>query len=339
MKVKFICAVAFALAVSLTASSQAVYNIYDFDVTAEGPWSDVANTTLTVPKVANGLVKLDGVISQAEYGGFKGVVVTPGDNAWILDFPGDRQWDGAEDNSFTFWLAHDDNFLYVAVDAKDEILNVDDEPPRAWLDDAVEIVIDALNDDYDVNTDSSQDPYGGHCYVTYTGVFSEWVPETEQVGTRWSTAVDWTVGPDGDIFVAGKEVSGGWTLEVKYNKRLFEDPEAGNKLDNGYKMGFNIGLDDDDMKGTGLNGSGELAQDLEIQYWWANRVRPKGYTPTVVFDEWGMTPEELAQELKNPNFFTDNFEMGIDSAGRLSHGGTGEIIFAAPASIADWNLY
>jgi hypothetical protein len=338
MKVKFICAVAFALAVSLTASSQAVYNIFDFDVTAEGPWSDINKTTLTVPKVANGSVKLDGDISQSEYGGFESVTVTPGDNAWILDYPADREWDNADDNSFTFWLAHDDNFFYVAVATKDEIVNIDNTVDAAWRDDAIEIIVDALNDDYDVNTDSSEDAYGGHCYVTYVGGFSQWDADAGAKFERitWSGGVDWTCGPDGDVLAVGKQVSGGWTLEVQFRKRLFEDPDAGNKLDNGYKMGFNIGIDDEDMHYFDEASGGWT---MEIQYWWANRVRPKGYTPTVVFDEWGMTPEELAQALKDPNFFTDNFEMGIDSNGRLSHGGAGDIIFAAAASVADWSLH
>src|SRR5205809_804492 len=76
------------------------FDITTFDVTAAGPWSSLANTTLMVPKVANGSIKLDAAISSAEYGGFQGVTVTPGNpdgtagNAWILDEPVDRIWDG-----------------------------------------------------------------------------------------------------------------------------------------------------------------------------------------------------------------------------------------------------
>ena len=83
----------------------AQFDILDFDATETGPWSDVELTTVTVPQVTDGAITLDGKPGDAEYGGFEGVTVTPGDNAWILDFPGDRQSDGPEDTSFTFWLA------------------------------------------------------------------------------------------------------------------------------------------------------------------------------------------------------------------------------------------
>src|SRR5437016_8248937 len=98
------------------------YDITTFDVTAAGPWSSLVNTTLMVPKVGNGSIKLDGAISSAEYGGFQGVTVTPGNadgtagNAWILNFPDDRAWGGPDDSSFTYYLAHDDDYLYIGVD-------------------------------------------------------------------------------------------------------------------------------------------------------------------------------------------------------------------------------
>src|SRR5438046_10004910 len=77
------------------------FDITTFDPTSKGAWSEPGKTTLMVPKVANGSVKLDAAITSQEYGGFAGVTVTPGINAWILDFPDDRVWDGAQDSSFT----------------------------------------------------------------------------------------------------------------------------------------------------------------------------------------------------------------------------------------------
>ena len=70
------------------------FDITQFDPVSKGPWSEVGRTTLMVPKVPNGSIKLDGSVSPTEYGGFKGTTVTPGDNAWILNFPDDRTWDG-----------------------------------------------------------------------------------------------------------------------------------------------------------------------------------------------------------------------------------------------------
>ncbi len=296
--------------------------VLDFDPTLEGPWSDVDATTLAVPEVANGSVKLDGKASTGEYGGFEGITVTPGDNAWILDFPGDRSWDGPEDSSFTFWLVQDQDYFYVGVAVKDDVVNSDDPNAAFWRDDSVEIVVDALNDRYDNNTDNSMDPYGGHCYFNFKGRFSIWDDDNNtRTSERWSNAVEWTYGEDGDVYGVGSEVEGGWQLEVRFRKSQFEDPEAGNLLSNGYKMGFNIGLDDDDKQGPGTNGSGDRTQDLELQYWWANRARLQGWSAEEADNFW---PEEIAQGVH-----WDYYDLVIDSAGRLSHGGTGEITFGA----------
>src|SRR6266487_2170213 len=54
------------------------FDLFTFDTTSTGPWSEVGRTTLMVPKVPNGSVVLDGAASSQEYGGFQGVTVTPG---------------------------------------------------------------------------------------------------------------------------------------------------------------------------------------------------------------------------------------------------------------------
>lgn len=299
------------------------FDISTFDPTAQGPWSELYRTTLMVPKVANGSVKQDGTVSSAEYGGFTGVEVTPGVNAWILDFPGDRVWDSPQDSSFTYWLAHDDDFLYVGVNVKDDVVNSDNPNAAFWNDDAIEIVVDALLDRHDNNTDSSKDPVGGHNYVNYQGRFSAWDEAANaKGGTSWASAVDWTYGASGDVFGSGKSVAGGWHMEVKFHKKMFEDPTAKNKLRNGYVMGFNIGMDDDDKKGPGVTGDKSRSQDLEIQYFWANRRRYKGVNAEYLA---GLTPEDRAAQVWRVD--TENYPLVIDGAGRLSHAGTGEIIF------------
>jgi len=301
--------------------------VLDFDPTLEGPWSDVEATTLAVPEVANGSVKLDGTATSGEYGGFEGITVTPGDNAWILDWPPDRTWDGPEDSSFTFWLAQDQDHFYVGVAVKDDVVNSDDPNAAFWKDDSIEIVVDALNDRYDNNTDNSMDPYGGHCYFNFRGRFSIWDDDNNtKTSDRWSSAVEWTYGEDGDVYSVGSEVEGGWQLEVRFRKSQFEDPEAGNLLSNGYKMGFNIGLDDDDKQGPGTNGSGDRSQDLELQYWWTNRARLQGWSE-IEAQNWESEEIEQGEHL-------DNYDLVINSAGRLSHGGTGEIVFGGSQEIS-----
>ena len=273
------------LASCLAVARAQVYDITLFDPTSKGKWAYAGKTTLVVPKVANGSITLDGAASAAEYGGFQAVEVVPGtgDQAagdaapgcWILDFPGDRLWDGPEDSRFTYWLAHDDNYLYVGVHTKDDVVISDNPNATFWNDDAIEIVVDALRDRLDNNTDNSQDPLGGHCYVNYQGRFSAWDETTGQIGgTSWATGVDWKYGANDDVFGLGKTVTGGWQMEARFHKRLFEDPDKGNKLKDGYRMGFNIGMDDDDQQGP--SAGGWRTQDLEIQYFWANRERWQG---------------------------------------------------------------
>src|ERR1051325_6427072 len=160
------------------------FDIMSFDPTSTGPWSERGKTTLTVPKVPNGSIKLDGNVTSQEYGDSTGTTVTPGVNAWILDFPADRAWDGPADSSFTFFLAHDDDYFYVGVNVKDDVLNSDDPNGSFWKDDAIEIVVDALNDRFDNNTDNSNDPYGGHNYVNFQGRFSAWDEAANAIGSQ-----------------------------------------------------------------------------------------------------------------------------------------------------------
>ena len=296
------------------------FDITQFDAVSKGPWSEVGRTTLMVPKVPNGSIKLDGSVSPTEYGGFKGTTVTPGDNAWILNFPDDRTWDGPEDSSFTYYLAHDDNYFYVGVNAKDDTVNSDDSNGNFWKDDAIEIVVDALADRFDNNTDASKDAIGGHNYVNFQGRFSAWDDVAKaKTGETWASGVEWKYGENEDVFGFGKSAPGGWQMDVRFSKRMFEDAKVGNKLRNGYRMGFNIGMDDDDKKGPGTNGDKSRSQDLELQYFWANRERHKGYTAEYL--------ETLTTEQRASKAHLQDLELYIDGTGRLSHGGTGEIFF------------
>lgn len=304
------------------------FDILGFDPESQGPWSEPGRTTLVVPKVANGSIVLNGDPTSQEYGGFSGVTVTPGVNAWILSFPDDRVWGGPEDSSFTYWLAHDDDNFYIGVKVQDDVVNSDDPNAAFWKDDSIEIVVDALNDRLDNNTDNSHDPVGGHSYVNFQGRFSQWEESTGERGSgmTWATNVNWKYGPNEDVYGVGQAVAGGWAMEVRFRKRLFEDAAAGNKLREGYRMGFNIGLDDDDKTGPGPNGDQSRSQDLEIQYFWANRQRRIGMTADYLAN---LTPEQRAAKvwLLNPADDANGLPLGINGDGRLAHGGTGEIFF------------
>ena len=62
---------------------------------------------------------------------------------------------------------------------------------------------------------------------------------------------------------------------MRYSKRLFEDPDVGNKLENDYVMGFNIAVDDDEARGPGPDGNGPGIQNIdeEVSYQWSHRPR------------------------------------------------------------------
>jgi len=152
--------------------------------------------------------------------------------------------------------------LYVFT--LESLVNSDDPNGSFWKDDAIEIVTDALADGFDNNTDNSKDPVGGHSYVNFQGRLSAWDENAGAKGSQaWANEVDWKYGASGDVFGKGAAVTGGWHMEARFHKRMFESPTAGNKLRNGYRMGFNIGLDDDDKKGPGANGDKSRSQDVK----------------------------------------------------------------------------
>ncbi|MBN2327117.1 MAG: hypothetical protein JXR73_08170 [Candidatus Omnitrophica bacterium] len=322
----------FLVMLGLSVLSMSVYaqdpaDVLNFDETAEGPWSDIEKTTLTIPKVSSGQIQLDGAVSTGEYGGFEGIPVVPGENAWILNYASvNKDWQSPEDTSFTFYLAYDEDFLYVGLDVKDDVVRSNDPPGSFWKDDAMEIMVDPLNTRYDVNYDSTENFFGGHSYFNYQGLFSEWENDARRDAVRWSSLADWEYGEDKQVFGFGQETEGGYVTEVKMHKVMFVDPIATDfAWAEGQDMGFNIGLDDDD------------GEDLALQYWWANRIRAQGYNEE---ESWNWSEEEVEnREFLNPD--VSWYPFIIDANGRLTPGGMGEIILgpAGTTSIQEWSLF
>lgn len=342
-----------SLCVAAPAQAQ-LDDILDFVEGSQGPWSDVETTTVTAYRVPNGSIILDGQVSSAEYGGFEGVFVNPGENAYILNWPADRDWDGPEDSSFTFYLAHDADYFYIGVEVNDDVVNSNEaDPRRFWNDDAVEIIIDGENFRFNTNSDagvnSVPEPfedrnavnlYGGHIYVNYQGVHSEQDPDGVIQRWRFAAATPWEAGEDGEIHTVGQEVDGGYVVEARFAKSLLINPDLGYELDNGYRMGFNIGLDDDDLQGPA--GSGVRGQDLEIQYWWANRARPvtgggQAWNEAMMI-ELAYTPEEIRA---GEHLLIFDQTQGPNSDGRLTYAATGEVIFSneGPVRVGDWMMF
>lgn len=327
---RFGCSIALMIAtMQVSHSQELVENFLNFDETAEGPWSDIDATTITIPKVANGSIQADADVSAAEYGGFEGIDVIPGDNAWVLGFAEDKEWSGPDDNSFTFYSAYDDDFLYIGVTVKDDVLRSNDPNVQFWKDDAVEVIFGNNPNGYDYNTDAVPQEYGGHAYLNYLGRFSAWLDDIGPADlTRFSIATDWEYSETGDVWGFGQETPGGWTMESRFHKRIIEDPDLDIPFAEGSSFIFNIGMDDDD------------GADLAIQYWWANRIRAKGFNPENEFFDL-LTEEELAnQEYLDPDSFAAFWEVGIDAGGRLSTAGAGTMILGPGAvEVGQWSLY
>jgi hypothetical protein len=318
----------FALALCTSGQALTLQEMLDgfqnFDETAEGPWSDLTRTTITIPKVPNGFIKQDAEVSSNEYGKFAGVEVIPVENAWVLGYATTKNWEGPDDSSFTFYAAYDDNYLYIGLVVKDDVVRSNDLPPAFWKDDAVEIVLDPTNSPADTNTDAVLLPYGGHPYFNYLGVFSDWDEATQAVNPnrdRWSQAIEWQFGEDKEVYALGKETSTGWTLEIKFHKNNFKNADGGSDMLENNKWAFNIGLDDDD------------GGDLAIQYFWANRIRAIGFPAS---DVELFTEEEIEQGVHY-----EYYTPGIDANGRLSTGGAGDLVFGklTDVKVSDWSLF
>lgn len=331
VKKAFLYGCSIAVMVSTTQVSQSqdlVEAFLNFDGTSEGPWSDIDNTTITVPKVAGGSIQADASVSAAEYGGFEGIEVIPAQNGWVLGFAENKEWGGPDDNSFTFYAAYDDEFLYVGVEVKDDVVLSNDLNSAFWKDDAIELVFGNNPNSYDYNTDTTPQEYGGHSYVNFAGRFSEWLDDIGPADLRrFSLATDWSFAEDGEVWGFGQETAGGWTMESRFHHSVVTDPSIAT-FEEGNSIAFNIGMDDDD----GAN--------LAIQYFWANRVRAIGFNPeNELFDL--LTEEELAnKEFLDPDSPAAFWEIGVNDSGRLSLAGAGELIFgAAAADVQQWSLY
>ncbi|MBD3266695.1 hypothetical protein GF373_08505, partial [bacterium] len=270
-------------------------------------------------------IQQDGEVDAAEYGNFEGVEVIPVESAWVLNWAAEKNWEGPSDSSFTFYAAYDDEYLYIGVIALDDVVRSNDPPQAFWKDDSIELLVDPLNQPYDINADTNTLQYGGHPYFNYEGRFSDWddaAGEQNPERTSWSAAItDWEYGEDKEVYGFGQETDEGWTVEIKLHKSFFKNDDGGEDMVEGKTWAFNIGADDDD------------GGDLAIQYFWANRVRAFDFTPE---EAEFFTEEEIAN-----NVHYDYYETGINDNGRLTVSGAGDMIFGelADVRVSDWSLF
>src|SRR5206468_439081 len=92
---------------------------------------------------------IDGVINTSEYAGAAEIKVNPFKGVYDLG-SGDDGWE-ASDLSYSAWVIHDADAIYVAVDVTDDMVVNDtaeagSEDKTTWEDDSVEIFFDADHD-------------------------------------------------------------------------------------------------------------------------------------------------------------------------------------------------
>ncbi|MCI0540769.1 MAG: hypothetical protein L0Z50_36685 [Verrucomicrobiales bacterium] len=178
---------------------------------------------------------IDGVINPAEYAGATEIKVDRFSGIYDPG-SGDDTWESA-DLSYSGWVVHDAEAIYVAVAVTDDnVVNdtaeVGSEDGTTWEDDSVEIFFDA---DHTHDAGRGTGPFEGQYVFTANGAW------------RDNEANNPTFGASGDWFAATSKTAKGYQVEYKVKKSALFNPPDGSTL------GFHIAVNDDD-------GSGRKAQ-------------------------------------------------------------------------------
>lgn len=177
---------------------------------------------------------IDGVIDPDEYAGAQAEVVNG--NTGVYNIPsGDDTWEEG-DSSYTYWVTHDDDAVYVGVDVVDDEIFTDSadagsEDGQTWVDDSIEIFFDP-----DDSNDSGRGDkeFEGQYVLTANGAWRDNEANNPQFGEN----DDW--------YAVTSETEDGYAVEFRVNKSALLDPEDGDML------GWNVALNDDDGSGRKL---------------------------------------------------------------------------------------
>jgi hypothetical protein len=184
--------------------------------------------------------------------------------------------DHAADLSFSFAVANDDTYLYVAVQVGDDILVLDSNPDpddrhaRAWMDDAIEIFLDG-DHSHSPNardTDGVEFQTGGEFSIVANGAVTSDQSGAPGMGgdpAYWTAAGSYGPPPGAAYASPWDTAAGGFAIEARFNYRLM-----GQGVGPGSRIGFTVSAHDDD------DGRG---RDVAL-YW-------KGISPSAWRDEGG----------------------------------------------------
>jgi hypothetical protein len=242
--------------------------------------------TYTAPKKAAPLI--DGVIGADEYTNAELIYITPHNGLYDLA-SGDDAWDSG-DHSFSAWVTHDYEAVYVAVDLRDDIIVTDSadagtEDGQTWNDDSVEIFFDS-----DDSNDAGRGTKGfeGQYVLSANGAW------------RDNEANNPKFGKSGDWFAATSTTGKGYQVEFKIKKSALSNPADGASL------GFNIAINDDD----GQNGS------RKAQLNWSGRPHSEFTYGRLILEEGegGGPPPAISAKINNDGTVTITFEGKLQAA-------------------------
>ena len=193
------------------------------------------------------------------------------------------------DLSFSFGVANDDEYLYVAVLIVDDILVLDtnedpaDKEARAWMDDAVEIFIDGDHSHSPDARDAEGVEYktGGEFSIVANGAVTSTMSGVPKKGgdPRYWTSAGSYGPPPGAAYQAPWDVERkGFAVEARFNFGIM-----GEGVSPGSRIGFTVSAHDDD------DGRG---RDVAL-YW-------KGRSPSCWKDEGGWGDLVLALPTPSP---------------------------------------
>ena len=207
----------------------------------------IGERSYTAPKTAS--PTLDGVVNAAEYDGALPIVLNSHTGSYHVGV-GNDEWEEG-DHSLTGWVVHDEDAIYVAVIAEDDVISTDtaeagSEDGSTWVDDSIEVFFDA-DDSNDAGRDNTAQ-FEGQFVLTPNGARRD----NEANNPTWGENADW--------FAATTEADGGYQMEFKFSKAALLGVSEGDRL------GFNIAINDDDGSGrkSQLNWAG--APHLEFSY-------------------------------------------------------------------------
>jgi len=172
---------------------------------------------------------VDGIITPGEYASAEGVSIDS--SSAVFDIPSGDDTFSLSDLRYRFWVVHDADNVYVAVDVVDNIVVTDtaqagSEDGNTWEDDSVEIFFDP-NNSKDQGRGSEQ--FEGQYVITANGAHRDNEANNPTFGDHWNAVA--------------KKTSRGYQTEFVFKKSALLNLKDGNST------GFHIAVNDDDGEG------------------------------------------------------------------------------------------